>query len=94
MEERRFTVVRGEVVHLPTTLGEIRAQLPPERRAEFDAEMYTTPLDQLERRALLGWALPPEAYEDEESLVARLRAGDHSDTSDRDGNPLDTGERP
>ncbi|WP_235619367.1 hypothetical protein [Embleya scabrispora] len=82
-------VVRGEAVTLPGTLGEIRAMLPPERRAEFDEEMYATPLEHLARRAILGWALPPEAYEDEDAAVERIRRGDYSGIVDAEGNPVE-----
>jgi hypothetical protein len=54
--------------------------------------MYTTPLDQIERRALLGWALPPEAHEEDEEAAARIRAGDYRGMYDSDGNPV--GDRP
>ncbi|MFI6586457.1 hypothetical protein [Embleya sp. NPDC050493] len=90
----KITVVRGEAITLPETLAEIRAALPPDQRDAFDEEMYNTPLDQIERRALLGWALPPEAHEEDEEAAARIRAGDYSGMYDNEGNPVERRGRP
>ncbi|WP_406299164.1 hypothetical protein OG948_28360 [Embleya sp. NBC_00888] len=84
----RTTVVRGERIELPNTLAEIRAALPEDRRDEFDKVIYETPLDRLERDAILHWALPPEAQEDDEAVHERLKAGDFGDCVDRDGNAI------
>ncbi|OPC84487.1 hypothetical protein B4N89_29350 [Embleya scabrispora] len=86
----RTTVVRGERIELPNTLAEIRAALPEERRAEFDKVIYETPLDQLERRALIDWALPPEAHEDDDEASRRIKAGDFgfAQWTDSDGNAV------
>jgi hypothetical protein len=82
------TVVRGERIELPNTLADIRAALPEDRRDEFDKVMYETPLDRLERDAILHWALPPEARKEDEEVHARIKAGDFSDCVDRDGNAI------
>ncbi|MET7301227.1 hypothetical protein [Embleya sp. NPDC005575] len=51
--------------------------------------MYETPLDRLERDAILHWALPPEVQEDGEAVHARLKAGDFfSGCADRDGSAI------
>jgi hypothetical protein len=84
----RTTVVRGERIELPNTLAEIRAALPEDRRAEFDKVMYETPLHRLERDAVLHWALPPEAQEEDDEVHARILAGDFGDCVDRDGNAI------
>ncbi|MFE3205957.1 hypothetical protein [Embleya sp. NPDC059237] len=81
-------VVRGEAVTLPGTLGGIRAALPADRRAAFDEEMYSTPLEHLARRAILGWALPAEAHAESEEDLARIRAGDYTGVTDGLGNPV------
>ncbi|MGW9211240.1 hypothetical protein ACWGR4_30195 [Embleya sp. NPDC055664] len=81
-------VVRGEVVTLPGTLGGIRAALPEERRAEFDKVVYDTPLDELVRRVVLDWALPPEAHEEAEEAMERVRRGYYTGVVDADGNPV------
>ncbi|MFI6977881.1 hypothetical protein ACIBSV_04730 [Embleya sp. NPDC050154] len=86
----RTTVVRGERIELPNTLAEIRAALPEDRREEFDKVMYETPLDRLERDAILHWALPPEAQEEDEEDARRIKAGDFSfaQWTDGDGNAV------
>ncbi|MGC0423635.1 hypothetical protein [Embleya sp. AB8] len=81
-------VVRGEVVTLPGTLGGIRAALPEERREEFDKVVYDTPLEHLVRRVVLDWALPPEAHEEAEEALERVRRGDYTGVVDADGNPV------
>jgi len=92
MVEGYTTVVRGERVELPNTLGGIRAALPEERRAAFDAEMYATPLDQVQARALSGWALPPEVDAEDDEAAARARAGERFGFYDREGKPRESGD--
>ncbi|MFE5326121.1 hypothetical protein ACFRCG_06970 [Embleya sp. NPDC056575] len=92
MAEGYTTVVRGERVELPNTLGKIRAALPEERRAAFDEEMYSTPLDQIQARALLGWALPPEADAEDDEAAAQARAGERFGFFDHEGKPRELGD--
>ncbi|MFE7132490.1 hypothetical protein ACFVIM_16690 [Streptomyces sp. NPDC057638] len=86
------TVVRGRRVELPNTLGEIRAQLPEERRAEFDRVIAATPLEQVRMVAIMRFALPDEAQREDEEIVARLDAGDWSGVLHEDGTPVRPGE--
>ncbi|MGC0418537.1 hypothetical protein [Embleya sp. AB8] len=79
--------ISGGVRVLPNTLGAIRAALPEDRRAEFDAEMYSTPLEHIMRRAILGWAIPPEEQEQAEAAMERVRQGDLSGVRGADGEP-------
>ncbi|GCD99761.1 hypothetical protein [Embleya hyalina] len=70
------THVRGERVELPGTIGEIRAGLADdEARAAFDREIDQAPLD---RVALIAarWGLPQAARDEDDELIARIRAGD------------------
>ncbi|WP_246127272.1 hypothetical protein [Embleya hyalina] len=59
-------------------LGDIRAALPEERREEFDKVVYDTPRDQFVRRVVLDRALPPEAREEAEEAMERVRQGDYT----------------
>ncbi|WP_331769287.1 hypothetical protein OG948_36470 (plasmid) [Embleya sp. NBC_00888] len=45
----------------------------------------------IERRALLDWALPPEADAEDEESAARVRAGDFTGFHDADGRPVELG---
>lgn len=92
MAEGYTTVVRGERVELPNTLAGIRAALPEERRAAFDADMYATPLDQIKRRALLEWALPEEAHVEDDEAAERARAGERFGFFDHEGKPRELGD--
>ncbi|ONK09293.1 hypothetical protein [Streptomyces sp. MP131-18] len=69
----------GQEVTLPSTIAEVRAALPAERRAEFEHEMETTPGQYLTMR-LAMWALETVhgAIEEIDGEVERLRAGDFS----------------
>jgi hypothetical protein len=71
------TYIRGERMQIPATIAGIRAMLPEEKAAEFDAEIEATPAPQL-TTVLARWALPAEAIEEDDEVVARLRAGDFS----------------
>ncbi|MFI5617141.1 hypothetical protein [Streptomyces sp. NPDC051567] len=82
-----FTSVRGRTVELPDTLAGIRAGLPEERLAEFDEVIFTTPLRDVPRVALLRFGLPPEAEADDLALHQRLQADDRTGLDDQDGTP-------
>ncbi|MGW1994719.1 hypothetical protein [Embleya sp. NPDC001921] len=84
-----ITHVRGQAVVLPDTLDGIRAALPEERRAEFDKVIGATPLRQIAQVALIDFALPDEAHEEDEGQIARLRAGDFSGLHNADGTPFE-----
>jgi hypothetical protein len=81
------TSVRGKTVTLPDTLDEIRANLPEERRAEFDRVIGSTPLRQIVQVAIMEFALPDEAQADDAAAGDRIRAGDWTGVVDSDGNP-------
>ncbi|MFD4833291.1 hypothetical protein ACFWPV_26065 [Streptomyces uncialis] len=81
------TVIRGRRVELPNTLGEIREALPRERRAEFDRVIASTPLEQVRMVAVMQFALPDEAQEEDTELAARIDAGDWSGVHNEDGTP-------
>ncbi|GAA2267590.1 hypothetical protein GCM10010232_69950 [Streptomyces amakusaensis] len=93
------TQVHGETVTLPSTAADIRAALPAERRAEFDAALAELDVagapEELRTLRLAWWALQavPGAVEETDAEVARLRAGDYSGvvTLDENGDlvPLD-----
>ncbi|MGW1993377.1 hypothetical protein [Embleya sp. NPDC001921] len=84
-----ITHVRGKTIVLPDTLDEIRANLPEERREEFDRVIGSTPLRQIAQVALFDFALPDEAHEEDEEQIARLRAGDFSGLHNADGTPFE-----
>ncbi|MFI5620531.1 hypothetical protein [Streptomyces sp. NPDC051567] len=76
-------------MRLPNTLAEIRAGLPDEgRRAEFDRVIGSTPLELVRQVAIMEFALPDEAREEDAEIVARIDAGDWSGVVDEDGNPV------
>lgn len=93
------TQVAGETVALPSTAADIRAALPGERRAEFDAALAeldaAEAAEELRTMRLVWWALQtvPGAVEETDAEIARLRAGDYSGvvTLDQNGDlvPLD-----
>ncbi|MGC0417554.1 hypothetical protein [Embleya sp. AB8] len=82
---KRTTIVLGEEVELPETLAEIMADVRPHEVADFMADVWHTPLDQLERRMLLGWAIGPAGRDADEAVARRVRAGDFSGFSGIDG---------
>ncbi|MEV7420393.1 hypothetical protein [Streptomyces sp. NPDC089919] len=70
------THVGGERTELPATIDGIRATLPENQRATFDAEIGATPADEL-HLVLVGWALSAtEAAAEDDAVLARLRAGE------------------
>ncbi|MGW1767320.1 hypothetical protein ACWCQL_25060 [Streptomyces sp. NPDC002073] len=70
------TYVHGERTEIPATIDGIRAALPAGRQAAFDAEIGSTPADEL-RLVLLGWALEATGAGTEDAeIVARLRRGE------------------
>ncbi|GAA2265947.1 hypothetical protein GCM10010232_67770 [Streptomyces amakusaensis] len=77
MTEAWTTRIGGEPVGLPMTIESVRAALPEEERAEFTAQIESTPGPQL-AQVLATWALPAPAWEQIEADIARLKAGDHS----------------
>ncbi|MFF8960823.1 hypothetical protein [Streptomyces sp. NPDC014894] len=93
------TQVRGETVTLPSTAADIRAALPAERQAEFDAALAELDAagapEELRTLRLAWWALEtvPGAVEETDAEIARLRAGDYSGvvTLDENGDlvPID-----
>ncbi|MCS0637070.1 hypothetical protein NX801_15650 [Streptomyces sp. LP05-1] len=83
------TVIDGEWVTLPATLGELQAALTDEERPVFEAEMNATALEDLTRVAV-RWALPAEARQADEELFVRLAAGDYSGLVDSDGRPVES----
>ncbi|MFJ8746667.1 hypothetical protein ACIRL2_45930 [Embleya sp. NPDC127516] len=63
-------------VELPGSLAGIRAGLPDdETREAFDREISQAPLEHV---ALIAaeWGLPQEARDEDDALIARIRAGD------------------
>ncbi|MET8832028.1 hypothetical protein ABZX40_40535 [Streptomyces sp. NPDC004610] len=68
--------VDGEPVEVPATIAGIRAQLDPDRRAEFDEVVSATPAQDL-HRVLALWALPDAAWTQINQDFERLEAGDH-----------------
>ncbi|GAA4658575.1 hypothetical protein GCM10023347_07310 [Streptomyces chumphonensis] len=79
------TYVHGQEVELPATIDGIRASLPQESRAEFDAEIGQVPAAQLQQ--VLGrWALRthPGAAAATEDAFRQLETGTFTD-----GVPLD-----
>ncbi|MGC0417616.1 hypothetical protein [Embleya sp. AB8] len=82
------TSVRGKTITLPDTLDGIRANLPEERRAEFDRVIGSTPLRQIVQVALMQFALPPEAQDDDAAAGDRIRAGDWTGVHNSDGTPF------
>ncbi|GLF93391.1 hypothetical protein [Streptomyces yaizuensis] len=79
------TVVQGRRVELPNTLGEIRSALPEARREEFDRVIASTPLEQVRLVAVMRFALPDEAQQEDAELAARIEAGDWSGVRNEDG---------
>ncbi|WP_329564449.1 hypothetical protein OG711_38660 (plasmid) [Streptomyces uncialis] len=90
------TQVNGETVTLPSSTVDIRAALPAERQAEFDAALAeldaTGAPEELRTMRLVWWALEtvPGAVEETDAEVARLRAGEYSGvvTLDENGDPI------
>ncbi|GLF99861.1 hypothetical protein [Streptomyces yaizuensis] len=77
------TVIGGELLEIPATIEGIRATLSPERAAEFDRVVARTHASKLPQ-VLADWALPAEALAEEDEVIARLKAGDHSDSVSQD----------
>ncbi|TLQ39009.1 hypothetical protein [Streptomyces marianii] len=71
------THIRGERVEIPATIEGIRAVLDEADVEAFDAEVESTPAQDL-HRVLARWALPAEATQEDDELLARLKAGDFS----------------
>ncbi|MGK5545710.1 DUF721 domain-containing protein [Streptomyces sp. URMC 127] len=71
------THIGGELVEIPATIDGIRAALPEDQQPAFDAEIGSTPADQLQL-VLASWSLSatPAAGEEDDAIIARLRAGD------------------
>ncbi|MYW06050.1 hypothetical protein [Streptomyces sp. SID3343] len=70
------THIGGERVELPGTIGGIRAGLPDDdTRDEFDRAIAQAPLEHV---ALIAaqWGLPKAARDEDDALIARIRAGD------------------
>ncbi|MEW1654258.1 MULTISPECIES: hypothetical protein [unclassified Streptomyces] len=78
------TVIDGVLVEVPATIDGIRATLPEADRAAFEAEVRRTPAQEL-HRVLARWALPAAAEEEDDAIVARLRAGDFTGCVPQDG---------
>ncbi|MGW1974253.1 hypothetical protein [Streptomyces sp. NPDC001889] len=77
------TLIGGKLVEVPATIEGIRATLSPERAAEFDQVVARTHASKLPQ-VLADWALPEEALAEEDEVIARLKAGDHSDSIPQD----------
>ncbi|MEV4434741.1 hypothetical protein [Streptomyces sp. NPDC049585] len=78
---KTFTIhMTGGTVEVPATILGIRQALPEELREQFTAEAESAGADEL-RMLLASWAMriPTEHDDEEEALVARLKAGDFSD---------------
>ncbi|MFJ4774266.1 hypothetical protein ACIP88_35025 [Streptomyces uncialis] len=84
------TVIGGELVEIPATLEGVRATLSPERAEEFDLVIARTHAARLPQ-VLADWALPPEALAEEDEVIARLKAGDHSGSIPQDDGMDDDG---
>ncbi|WP_190121433.1 hypothetical protein [Streptomyces inusitatus] len=72
---------------MPSSIGGVRAELEPEKAAEFDAVVARTPAKHLVY-VILDWTLPPGAAESDATTVGRLRSGDFSGVRDGDGKPV------
>ncbi|MFJ4773997.1 hypothetical protein ACIP88_33630 [Streptomyces uncialis] len=59
-------------IEIPATIGGVRARLDDARRAEFDAEVATTPAHLL-HFTILHWATPDEVAAETDAVVAQLR---------------------
>lgn len=73
------TFLNGRQITLPSTINDIRAALPPERRGEFDVQVGTAPAEEL--LLLLAHRAQetrPDLRAEQDRLVARLEAGDSS----------------
>lgn len=75
MEHALRTTVRGRRVEFPGTIDDIRASLPAEQRAEFDREIGAAPIMDVPLIAF-RWSYPPEAREEDDEIVARIKAGE------------------
>ncbi|UKY54974.1 hypothetical protein [Streptomyces inhibens] len=84
------TVIDGKLVEVQATIEGIRATLPKEDRDAFDAEVRQTPAQDL-HRVLARWALPTAAEDEDEAIVARLKAGDFTGCIPQDGDEHHTG---
>ncbi|MFI7278610.1 hypothetical protein [Streptomyces sp. NPDC049879] len=69
----------GREIELPSTIAAVRAALPEEQRAAYDAELETVPGPRLTRWLVMrALETVPGLTEADEAVVARLRAGDYS----------------
>ncbi|MFE7608585.1 hypothetical protein [Streptomyces celluloflavus] len=84
------TYVGGRPVEVPATIEGIRATLDEADTEAYDAEVLRTPAQDL-HRVLARWALPAEAENEDDTVVARLRAGDFSGCVPQDGDERRTG---
>ena len=73
------THVDDQEVRLPSSIAEVRAALPEERRAEFDRELQDVPGPRLTLwLAMRALETVEGAIEEDDRVLARLRAGDYS----------------
>ncbi|GCD99682.1 hypothetical protein [Embleya hyalina] len=77
------TRIGGEFVDLPGSIGSIRASLPEDRRAAFDAAIDEAPLMEVPLIAA-RWGLPQEAIDEDEALIEQLKRGDFSGFAEMD----------
>ncbi|MEU5547909.1 hypothetical protein AB0G85_37315 [Streptomyces sioyaensis] len=73
------THIDGQPVEIPATIDGIQATLD-----EADVEVRSTPVHDL-HRVLARWALPEEAEDEDDAVMARLKAGDFSSCVPQDG---------
>ncbi|MEV0261475.1 hypothetical protein AB0I49_09030 [Streptomyces sp. NPDC050617] len=77
------TRVGGQPMEIPATIEGIRATLGTADAEAYDAEIGRTPAQDL-HRVLARWALPAEAEEEDDAIVARLKTGDFSGCTSQD----------
>ncbi|MGX2997043.1 hypothetical protein JNUCC64_22735 [Streptomyces sp. JNUCC 64] len=78
------THIGGRTVDLPASLDSIRAALPEDQREAFDREIGAAPITDVPLIAA-RWSLPPEARDEEEAMLQRLKSGDFGGFTGLDG---------
>ncbi|MFD3485000.1 hypothetical protein [Streptomyces sp. NPDC058665] len=68
----RWTMHDGERVEVPATIGGIRAALPEERRAQFDAEIDAANIEEL-YNVVRRWIVELASFPEDEDIFAQLR---------------------
>lgn len=84
------THIDGREVEIPATIEGIRAIVPEGDVEKYDAQVRHTPAQDL-HKVLARWALPQEAADEDDAVVARLRSGDFSGCVPQDDEHRTTG---